>query len=135
MKALVVLLLVAASPPKQFNLECAGTVEILGLSGVTASSYTRTIRIDLTANQWCADECSKVDQIASVEPNRLLLRDIKQDTARNYWAESEAVDRTTAEHSSMARNDPMGPAPRSAFSKGKCILKPFTGFGSEKRQF
>lgn len=136
MKALVLAAVALAAPAgKPFNLECRGSTEVVQLGGVTTSSYTRTLRVDLAAGQWCADACKTVEPIAKAEPQRLTFRETAVDTPRRYWRESESVDRVTGAHSSMAGNNPKGPLPRTAFSKGQCEVRPFTGFGGEHRRF
>jgi hypothetical protein len=129
------LLLAAPAAPQQFNLECAGTTDVIFVGGQTSTPYKRTLRIDLATKQWCADECSTVEPIAAIQPKYLMLRDVTRDTPRSYWRESESVDRTTGYHSSRASNAPAGSVGRSSFSSGKCELARFTGFVSGATKF
>lgn len=131
--ALAAALMASTGPPQKFDLVCAGTAEKLAIGGAVSTPYQRHLRIDLATGQWCAEDCAKVERIARVEPGRLLLRDVKIDTPREYWVERESVDRVTGEHSSMATDSPAGPSPRSAFSKGHCELAPFSEFAKAVR--
>lgn len=135
MKLAALAILAAAAPAQQFDLVCRGTVEVVRLGGVDRSPYSRTLRIDLGTRQWCADACAAVDPIARIEPGRIVLRDEKRDTPREYWVERESVDRMTGEHSSMAGNDPLGRNPRTAFSAGHCEKVTFSGFVTGKTRF
>lgn len=119
----VVLLLLAANAPQQFNLECAGTTDLIFVGGTTSTPYQRTLRIDLATNQWCADACAEVEPIFRIEPGRLVLREMKQDTPRGRRIDRESVDRVTSGHDSMTEA-----AGRSAFRAGQCKVAPFTGF-------
>lgn len=130
MKALLAL---AVMSTQQFNLNCAGDLTSMGHGGNTVTAYSRVLRIDLASKRWCADECRTVDPIASVEPGRLLLKDRKTDTPREYWFERESVDRTTGEHSSAATDGPYGSYSR--FRKGQCEKAPFTGFTTGPTKF
>jgi hypothetical protein len=133
--AAVAIALAASSTPRQFNLECAGTVDVIYIGGQSSAPYKRVLRIDLAAKQWCADQCAAVEPIASVQPNLLILRDVTRDTPREYWRESESVNRVTGGHSSRASDHPTGRAGRSSFSEGICKLAPFTGFASGVTKF
>jgi hypothetical protein len=127
--------LAIGAPSEQFDLVCKGQAVVLTLAGKTTTPYRRTLRIDLTAEKWCAEDCATVDRIASVEPSRLLLRDVKRDTPREYWIERESVDRVTGAHSSMASDNPHGANPHSAFSTGSCEKAPFTGLEPAAKKF
>lgn len=133
--ALIAALVTAQPSAGQFDLQCAGQITAMAPGGEHVAPYSRRLRIDLQAGQWCADACSKVEPIARVEPSRLLLRDVKTDSPREYWIERESVDRVTGAHSSMATNSPAGPNPRSAFSAGSCEKQPFSGFEGKGARF
>lgn len=135
--ALLAMLIAAAVPagPQQFNLECAGKVDLIYIGGQSSAPYRRTLRIDLASQRWCADRCEAVEPIASIQPGVLVLRDIARDTPREYRRESESVNRVTGIHSSRATNSPPGRAGRSSFSEGACTLAPFTGFVNGPTKF
>lgn len=128
MKLALLFLLAAAEPGQQFNLVCTGTVETVRLGGVDSAPYTRTLRVDLGAGQWCADDCGSVEPIERVEPGRITFRSVRRDTPREYRMERESVNRVTGEHSSTTESGLDGPVPRSAFSAGHCEKAEFTGF-------
>lgn len=135
--AALALLWAAAATPQQFNLECTGTTDVIFVGGQTAKPYQRTLRIDLSAKQWCAGDCAAVEPIASIQPGQIILRDVTRDTPREYWRETESVDRVSGYHSSRASDHPIasGRGGRSSFSSGSCKLAPFTGFTNGPAKF
>lgn len=135
MRTLALLALMAAVPPQQFNLVCAGKTDVIAPGVNSQTPYNRVLRIDLTTSQWCAGECAEVEPIARVEPGRLLLRDVKRDTPRENWTERESVDRVTGYHSSIAEAGIRTRNPQSAFSSGHCEAAPFTGFARGPAKF
>lgn len=137
-RAALIALAVAAGAPdpaQQFNLLCTGTMTTLTLAGKAEEPYTRVFRVDLAAQQWCADECTSVEPIKRIEPGRLVLIDDDRSDLRPDRINRETLNRVTGDHSSHYQNGPVGPVYRSVFRAGRCERAPFTAFVSGETKF
>lgn len=125
---------IALAAAAAFNLFCTGEAESLSIGFSETKAYSTTFRVDLESEQWCQDECRAVNKIARIEPARLVLRDVDEETERREYHLTETLNRETGEHSLTERHK-YERRDTAVFKAGKCEVQPFTGFGGEERLF
>ena len=124
---LIILVAVAASQdaiPKQFNLECSGTVSvsslIRSLAPATATEWKETFRINLSDSRWCDGRCEVVNKIARADSDNLMLRDDQQSgRIVRTW-----INRRTGRYYSSQDLSPYD----AAITSGQCVVSTFTDF-------
>ena len=138
MKSLMLIALATSSisAGENFNLQCHGEMEVMAQT-ITHEQVSRTYRIDIAQNSWCADQCDKARPIlhATGEPagSDILSLAIEEDDHHEWNLllientgefESEG-DLMWMEH--KVAKDPMtkGPIYRSTV-RGFCTRTPFT---------
>ncbi len=117
-----------------FNLACAGQSDANGITFSEKKKYETVFRVDLELGKWCEDDCKQVEDIARIEPTRIVLRDISHGDYPLVYHDTEYLDRETAEHHRFVSNK-QGRNPFDMTWKGKCTLGEFTGFGGERNLF
>lgn len=110
MKSLLVLALLAAqpAPQPQFDLLCK--------DGRGVVHY----RVDLSAGEWCWDNCDRTRKIVRAEERRIVFTDLDTPSQKAWnW-----VDRATGEWSQGLDDRRTG----YTSHRGVCALAPFSGF-------
>ena len=122
MKGIIVATLLGLAAPAmaadQFDLHCVG--KNLG------KAISKDYRVDLSAQKWCQGECSALDPIAEIRPEKIVFRY----KAKSFATDSliiEEVDRTTG-----AWKDRTGVW---WDSEGSCEPRPFSGFPTITTKF
>lgn len=124
------LLLAAAPPSDQFNLNCTGTRTTSSFFGDKADQYSATYRFDLAQKKWCEGECEALQTIAAILPTQIQLQNDKVDTVSERSMTVNFIDRETGAHMMSATSS----SPRDARSivvmkwLGQCDRAAFTGF-------
>lgn len=110
--------------PQQFDLTCPGDLQV-ALNG-PRTPQTKRIRIDLTSQQWCFDECSKVQPINRATATEIVLFDFSTDDRRSRSMFRGSVNRVTGEY----RNLQIESRPLQLYreERGACTAQPFSGF-------
>lgn len=110
MKALLLALAAVASTPDQFDLICKSSTE------------TIRYRIDVTAGEWCWQQCGATWKVASITPTRITFKDEDTPRSRSF----AYVDRVTGEW--------LQASGRFA-NRGHCDPAPFSGFPRPPTRF
>lgn len=128
---LAVALVLVASPAiaaDQFDLKCKGTRQI-GINE-PAKPLEYGLRINLATKQWCWDHCEEVYPIQEVRADRIVLRDVVEDTLRKRITDKNIINRQTGDHSVILIE--IRPYQTFLETKGYCEPGPFTGFPKTK---
>lgn len=126
-----VFLMLAATPAvaaDQFDLVCEGTRQLGVNEPVKPLKYG--LRIDLSKRQWCWDHCEEVYPIQEVREDRIILRDVVQDTLRKRITDRNIINRQTGDHNVIL----IETRPYQSFLEtiGSCEPVAFTGFPKTK---
>ena len=109
----------AAAEQDRFDLIC------------TAKKETVRYRIDLTAGEWCADQCTSVNKIAEVTSGMITLYEEKAVTANGPYSYGR-INRLTGEWKRASWT----PSYNSFFSStGSCTPASFSGLNAGSRKF
>ena len=79
MAVIAVSTLVSAAPAlaaDQYDLVCKGTEQ--RKTGVPASPWKETFRIDLTQKRWCRGACTSAGPISSITPDEITILDTRK---------------------------------------------------------
>ena len=112
----------------QFDLKCKGTRQI-GINK-PAEPLEYGLRINLATKQWCWDHCEEVYSIQEVRADRIVLKDIVEDTSIKQKTSKNIVNRQTGAHDVILIE--IRPYQSFAETKGHCEPAPFTGFPKTK---
>ena len=120
------LILALALPlPRQFDLECAGTVQAISSTDPAPVSSSSRYRVDLDRREFCEDDCLVQWEIAAVHPTVLTLMD-------RHWHEDGGgrdlviVNRESGEYR-MERTTGSGSERLGLVGRGRCRAVPFSG--------
>jgi len=127
MRMLIFALLLSSAPAvaaEHYDLACQGTR--LTQRGGTAEAYATRVRIDLTANKWCQDDCKEVRDITEVSADRIVLVDDLTYNTRTDFSNNITVDRKTGALRQLSSQD----RPTTLYLKveASCTEQPFTPF-------
>jgi hypothetical protein len=126
--ALLSMALVISTPAlalsDQFDLICAATVTIQGT--LESRPINRRYKIDLRANQWCANECASVKAFSEVSPTQLVFEEVKASFKGDPSERLDFVKRDTGEWMFFSA---------TWQGKGTCEPAAFSGFPTVKTKF
>jgi hypothetical protein len=129
-------LLVAAAAAQVFNLNCSGILETTRPDGnVTTEAFSKVYRIDLSANEWCEDDCRNRFNFASIGPTQLTFRDDEKEGATGHETNSSYVNRETGEYRTLAASRDRLIGIIILQWKGTCERSAFTGWPSFTTKF
>ena len=137
MKALVALALIAAAPPQQkFDLVCTGETK----RDLTAlgSPYNVTLHVDLEARKWCEGECSKIYDIAEVQPSIIYFEKESSEDKLLHNQRAHFVNRQNGgyiRHISERVEAGIASFRSERFTQGVCEKAPFSGFAKVTTKF
>jgi hypothetical protein len=123
-------LLAAASPAQQFNLNCSGTRSTSSYFGDRSELYSTTYRLDLDKAKWCDGECKALHEFAAILPTQIQFENSKTDSPSERSATFNFVDRETGAQMISATSS----SPRDGRSIivikwiGQCERSTFSGF-------
>lgn len=118
-----------------FNLVCSGTVTSEMSSQKKSEPYTYTYRINLNAGLYCAGPCKAQGKIHEIQPTRLILADVRTDTSKERYIETNSIDRETGAHFILISSEmPLLPNSLKKWT-GSCEKAPFTGFPKVETKF
>jgi len=126
--ALVSTALVVSTPafalPDQFDLVCTGAVTIHRT--FETRPISRRYKIDLKANQWCANECATVKAFSEVSPTQLVFEEVKASFQGDPSERLDFVKRATGDWMFFSA---------TWQGKGTCEPASFSGFRTVKTKF
>ncbi|WP_158013904.1 hypothetical protein [Sphingomonas sanxanigenens] len=117
-----------------FNLVCTGTVTTTSYNDRKSAPYNYVYRIDLSKSRWCDGECKSINEVASVQPASITLKDKKEDGPFSKSSTRNVINRETGEHSILHVRR-LSATPFSMEWQGTCTPSPFTGFPDFKTKF
>ena len=116
-----------AGAPDQFDLACTGKINKRpsGEAGTFVPASWQ-LKVDLVSRTFCQDDCSVVEEIAQIMPEKIILLR-KSGTDSGGVFDFSEISRSDGSYrrSTAVINVRSGP---SADYLGNCALKEFTGF-------
>lgn len=101
---------------QKFDLVCVGRWTV---SGETEEPFQDTFRVDLERGAWCRENCSRIYQIASVEPGQIQLSAANEQGQGN----SLSIDRVSGKLYGRVRMEGL-----DSTTFATCKSAPFSGF-------
>lgn len=114
-----------------FNLVCSGT---LTQTDKAPEPFTRTIHVNLDTKKYCEDACDKIQDIAEVQPARLIFRNVDSQADRTKRTDFSGVDRESGKYFALYAVTE-GRRYFSISERGQCERAAFTEFPEFKTKF